>query len=337
MTDIADRVTEVGEATEPTLRRRLGSWTERYGLVLLLGALVVFFAINPTTSESFLSAPNLRALVGNQTVTAIVALAAIVPLTAGQFDVSIGATLGLSSVLIAKLVTEEGQSLWVALLIAVLVGALIGSILGVVIATLNVNSFIVSLGMATLLGGAVTWYSNSETLVGIPQSMLDFGNQNLFGIPRPVWLLAVIALGLTFAMRYTIFGRHLLWIGENRRAAELIGVNTRQRIMLAFVASGSLSAIAGAVLLARTGSASAQTGSSYTLAALAAAFLGATAITPGRFNVLGTMVGVLFVGVAVNGFTLMGAADWVEPVFNGAMVIAAVSLGAVMMRRRAKG
>src|SRR5439155_13316889 len=113
------------------------------------------------------------------------------------------------------------------------------------------------------------------------------------------------------------------------------GVNTSQRVVLAFVASGTLAALAGAVQLARTGSASAQVGSNFTLAALAAAFLGATTITPGRFNVLGTLVGVLFVGVAVDGFTLMGAADWVEPVFNGGAVVIAVSLASYLSQRRA--
>ena len=315
---------------------RFGSLAERFGLVLLLTALIIFFAVNPTTSDSFLAAANLRALAGNQTVTAILALAAIIPLAAGQFDVSIGASLGLSSVLIAKLVSENGQPIWVAVLVALALGCLIGAILGALIAGLDVNSFVITLGMATFLGGVVTWYTAGETLVGMPQTMLDFGNKDLAGVPRPVCLLVLVAVALAYIMRYTIFGRHLLWIGENRQAARLVGVNTSQRVILAFVACGGLAALAGAVQLARTGSASSQVGSNFTLAALAAAFLGATTITPGRFNVLGTLVGVLFVGVAVNGFTLMGVADWVEPVFNGVMVITAVSLGAVMTRRRAR-
>jgi len=313
-----------------------GELGERYGLVALLVAVTLVFAVSPETSANFLSASNIRTLLGNQAVTAILALAAIVPLVAGEFDVSIGATLGLSSMVAAKLMTEQGLPPVAAAAAATAVGATVGAVVGIIVGYLRVSSFVISLGMATLLGGVVTWYAKGLTVVGIPQPVLDFGNRNTLGVPRPVWLLVLTVLLLAYLLRYTIFGRTLLAIGVSRRAAELVGINSNIRIALAFLVSGTLAGAAGVVQLARTGSASAQVGPGFTLAALAAAFLGATAITPGRFNVLGTLVGVVFVGVTVNGLTLLGAADWVEPVFNGTAVIAAVSLSAIVARRKAR-
>jgi ribose transport system permease protein len=120
-------------------------------------------------------------------------------------------------------------------------------------------------------------------------------------------------------------------------AARLVGLNVDRYVWSSFVVSGGLAGVAGILLLARSGIANPQAGPGFTLAALSAAFLGATAIRPGTFNVAGTLMGVLFVAVSVNGLVLSGAADWVEPTFNGAALLGAVALSAAIARRRAGG
>jgi ribose transport system permease protein len=191
--------------------------------------------------------------------------------------------------------------------------------------------------MATLLGGLVALYTKGQVILGIPQSMVDFGTLNWLGVPRAVWLLAVVAVVVTYVLRYTVYGRHLLSIGSNPRSARLVGIRVELVILLSFVVAGALAAVAGELELARTGSGDPQIGPGFTLSALAAAFLGSTTIRPGQFNVPGTIVGVFFVAVSVNGLTLAGAADWVDPVFNGAAVIVAVAISTVLANRRAGG
>jgi hypothetical protein len=138
-----------------------------------------------------------------------------------------------------------------------------------------------------------------------------------------------------YVLRHTPYGRYLASVGASPTSARLVGLNVPRVILSSFVFSGALSGIAGLVLLARAGTANPQVGPGYTLAALSAAFLGATAIRPGTFNVVGTLLGVLFVAVSVNGLVLAGAADWVEPTFNGAALLVAVTLSTALARRRA--
>jgi ribose transport system permease protein len=321
------------------LHRRLNAGAlvvvlERYALVVLLGALIVFFAVLPSTSDSFLTVANIRNVAANEAVIAIAALAALVPLIAGQFDVSVGAVLGMVSVAVAALTVRAGLPVPVALVIGVAMGAVVGAVSGFIVAYLRASSFIITLGMATLVGGLVSLYTKDQVILGVPQSISDFGTLNWLGIPRVVWLLAVVALGVGYLLRHTVFGRQLLSIGANPRSAWLVGIPVPLVVMLSFVVAGALAGIAGTVELARTGSGNPQVGSGYTLSALAAAFLGSTTIRPGRFNVPGTIVGVFFVAISVNGLTLAGAADWVDPVFNGAAVVIAVAVSTVLAHRR---
>jgi ribose transport system permease protein len=317
------------------------SWTsaalhtaERYALVLLLLAMVIFFSVYSKTSDVFLTEANIRNVVANESVSGIAALAALVPLVALRFDVTIGAILGGVSVLVAYLCVNEGMALGPAVGLGVAAGAVVGVVNGYVIAYVGANSFIITLGMATLVTGLVSLFSQNQTIVGVPQALLDFGNGQWLGVPWPTWLLLVVAVLVAYLLRYTVTGRQLLQVGSNERSARLVGIDSKRLVFLAFVAAGTLAAVAGVLQLTRTGSGNPGSSSNLTLHALAACFLGATTIRPGQFNVPGTLVGVFFVAIAVNGLTLAGATDWVDPVFNGTAVIVAVALSTVLARRR---
>lgn len=307
---------------------------ERFALVWLLLVMIIFFALYSKTSGVFLTSANISNVVGNESVIAIAALAALIPLVALRFDISVGAILGGSSVLVASLTVNSGWDLWPALIAALLAGATVGAVSGYVVAYIGANSFIITLGMSTVVAGIVSLFSHNNTIVGVPSTLLNFGNRSWLGVPRPTWLLIVVAVLVAYLLRYTVTGRQLVQIGSNERSARLVGIPVRRLVLLAFVLAGAVAAIAGALELARTGSGNPDSGTSFTLNALAACFLGSTTIRPGQFNVPGTLVGVFFVAVGVNGLTLAGASDWVEPVFNGASIIVAVALSAVLARRR---
>lgn len=333
-------VSQVDEAVpsedvrRPAVGHAIIEMLERYALVVLLGLLVVFFALLPATSDSFLTVANIRNVAANEAVIAIAALAALIPLIGGQFDVSVGAVLGMVSVAIAALTVRAGLPVPVALALGVALGAAVGAVNGFIVAYLRASSFIITLGVATLVGGLVSLYTKDQVILGVPSSLTNFGTLNWLGIPRVVWLLAVVAVAVGYVLRHTVYGRRLLSVGANPRSARLVGIPVPLVVLLSFVLAGALAGIAGAVELARTGSGNPQVGSGYTLSALAAAFLGSTTIRPGRFNVPGTIVGVFFVAISVNGLTLAGAADWVDPVFNGAAVVIAVAVSTVLAHRR---
>lgn len=338
-------MTEVGadpEATPTTgasdsaATRRI-PWTklgERYALVLLLLLTIVLFAVLPATGSVFVSQANIRALLSNQAVIALVALATIVPLISGQIDLSVGPTAGLCGVLAAGLSAQNGYPGLVAILLGIAVGALIGLANGLLVAYLGVGAIVATLGTSTLIQAFVSFYSHNETIVnGIPALFINLGAGDIAGVPRTVCYLVVVGAALYYVLQQTPFGRHLYYIGENRSAVELLGIPVKRYICSSFIVSGTIAAAAGVLQVAIAGSASPQVGPGFTLPGLAAAFLGATAIRPGRFNVIGTLVAIFLVAVIVNGLTLLGAADWMQPAVNGASLLIAVVVGAVAGRR----
>jgi ribose transport system permease protein len=308
---------------------------ERYALIGFVLGMVIFFSVYAPTAEVFPTAANLQSVLGNQAVVATAALAAMVPLVGGQFDVSVGAVLGLSAIVSASALSD-GVPFAIAVLVALGVCAVVGLVNGVLIAYIGVNSFIVTLAAGTLIGGLVSLYTGNATIVeGIPAALTDFGSAERLGLPLVVWAVALVAVLLGVVLGRTAYGRRLTAVGVSQDAARLVGINVRAVITMSFVSSSMLAGAAGIVLLARTGTGNPQVGDGYTLAALSAAFLGATTIRPGQFNVAGTLAGVLFVAVSVNGLVLAGAKDWVDPVFNGAALMLALTFSTLLGRARA--
>lgn len=332
--------TEVPRDASPKRTARGGVnvavYAERFALPALLIVLIVSFSLAPATRLAFPSQANLQSLALTQCVVAIAAVAVTIPLVAGQFDVSVGPILGMTSILTGKIAVEWGAPVWLAILVGPAAGALVGAISGYVVAYLKTNSFIITLGMGTLIAGGVSYITDNQIITGAPESLVRVGTQSWLSVPYLGWILLVIVLAAGWVLRSTLFGRRLAQVGSNPRAAKIVGVHVDRTVMLSFVASGFLAGLAGVLLFSQTGAANPQIGSGYTLPALAAAFLGATTLRPGNFNVAGTLVGVFFVGVAVNGLTLAGAADWVQPVFNGGALVLAVALSSVLARKQAR-
>jgi len=336
--DVGDKTqTEVVTAPPPARRApTLLGFLEKYALLVLFALLCVFFSLYSSTSGTFSSGANLRNIVGNEAVIAVAALASIVPLTCGQFDLSVGSLIGLSSIVTASAAATHGLPVPLAIVLGVLSGALLGVLNGWLVAYRGVNPLIATLGSSTLVAGLVSYYTTDQVIsVGIPDGLTNLGSGEWLGVPRTVFPLVLVALAVYYVLRHTTYGRYLASVGASPTSARLVGLRVDRMILSSFVVSGALSGVAGVLLLARAGTANPQVGPGFTLAALSAAFLGATAIRPGSFNVLGTLLGVLFVAVSVNGLVLAGAADWVEPTFNGTALLVAVSLSTAIARRRA--
>lgn len=327
------------QLARPRNQRHLGRMAlhgvERGGLPLLGAALFIFFALNSKSGSVFISSANIKNILGNQAVTGLVALAMVVPLVSGYFDLSVSATTGVANVALAAAIGTHHWPIAGGIAFAVAIGALIGLINGFLVAGLRLNAFVVTLGTYTLLGGLVELYTKGQLITaGIPSSFGQWGSENWLGVPRPFVLLVVVALVVWYMLGHVPFGRYLESIGSNESAARLVGINVRKMIWISFVISGMLAAAAGALQTSRAGNGSPETGTAFLFPALAAVFLGATTIRPGRYNVWGTIVGVYFVAISVSGFTLMGAEIWVQPVFNGGALVIAVALSTLIARRR---
>ena len=308
---------------------------EQFGLPLLMVLLIITFSINEVSGPAFRSAANIRNLLGNQSVTALVALAMVVPLIAGYFDLSVSAITGLSNIAVASAMSTYHLPIWVALLAGIAVSAVVGFANGFLVAKVRLNGFVVTLGTYTVILGTITWYTDGSLITGgIPATFGQWSSELFLGFPRPFIILIIIAFIVWYILTQLPFGRRLEAIGSSESAARLVGISTTKSIWISFVISGLLAGAAGALQTSRGGAGDPIVGTAFLLPALTAVFLGATMIRPGKYNVWGTVIGVFFVATSVSGLTLLGADVWVQPVFNGASLIVAVTLSTLIARGR---
>lgn len=311
------------------------SFFEHYGLLALLVVTVVFFCVYPPTSAEFFSKANLITMLGNETVVATIALAALIPLASGYIDLSVAAIAGMSSCTFATLLTRASFPLALAILCGVIVGGLLGAVNGLLIAKYHLSSIIVTLGSQIALGGVMEWYTKNNTIgAGMSQGIISFGSANWLGIPRLTWIFVPVVLGVWFLLEQTPFGRYIQAISSNRRSAKLVGINVQQTLFMSFMVAGVIAGIAGVFLSVRQGGADSSTGPSFLFPALTGVFLSATVIHPGRPNTLGAMVGLLFLATVVSGLTFLGATNWAPNVLQGLLLVAAAVLATVLARER---
>lgn len=305
---------------------------QRYGLLVLFVLVVIGFSV--WLPDSFATVLNFRNIAGNQSVLAIVTLAAIIPLICGHFDLSVGANLGISSIATASLLSAYSAPLWVAVLVGIALGAAIGLFNGLLIAKLGVNALITTLGVATVLTGLTTLYTGGLSIItGIPELLTDLGSGAWFGLPCTLYVLAAVAVFVWYLLEHTPWGRELHAVGSNPFAARLVGIDVERVVIASFAVSGALVGLAGVLQVARQGGGNPQVGLSFMMPALSSAFLGATTIHPGRFNVPGTVLAVFFLATSVSGLALAGVENWVESLFNGGALVLAVGLSTVLGRR----
>lgn len=297
---------------------------EQSSLIVAWGIVILIFGIlRPNT---FLTAGNFSSIFGTNAVLAILSLGLIVVLRAGDYDLSVAATMTVSSVTVGTLTAQHGVPLGLAIVIALGVGVLIGIANAFMVLVVGVDSFITTLGMATLLQGVALWISNNQTITGIPQGLVNWVVvRRLFTVPLEFFYALIIMAVMGYVFRYTGAGRRLLFVGKSRDVSRLSGLRVGRIRLSAFVVAGAVSAVAGVLLAGTSGSADPTSGISYLLPAYAAAFLGATAIEVGEFNPLGTVVAVYFLVTGVSGLAIIGVQSYVQSIFYGGALIVAVA------------
>lgn len=315
-------------------KRRVLALVEAYALLIMVFVIGLVFTLLPATSEVFLTSANMRILVANQIVPAIVALAALLPLICNEFDLSVGATMGVTAIFTASLLSG-GTSIVVTLLAGLAIGAFVGLLNALLVTRAGVTGVVVTLGTSTLIAGVVAQKTGGQAVVGnIPQSVIDFGANDALGVPLVAWAFVALALVVYFVLEHTPYGRQLQALGSNATAAKLVGLRTRLLVSSTYVLAGVLAGIAGIIYVARAGGADPSVGPPFTLTGLAAAFLSAAAVRPGTFNVWGAVVAVFFLAVLNNGLSLAGAPPHVTDYVNGGALIVGVALATYLWRRR---
>ncbi len=304
-----------------------------HGLLIFAVVLVIAYAI--LLPDTFLSVQTFRAVLGASVVVAFLALAEMVVIASGNYDLSIAYGICLLHIMAMGMLVRMSVPWPAVVILTVLLGAIIGLINGWLVEYARIDSFIATLGVGTILYGLGAWYTNGAQVVGdLPSGFTAINDASLAGIPLPALFVALLVLALWVCFEFLPVGRRIYAVGGNRKAAELTGIPARRLVIGAFVLSGMIVGFASVVLAARLQVGQSAVGPEFLLPAFVGALLGSTTVRPGRVNALGTIVAVLVLAIGIAGLQQFGGGFYVEPIFQGASLILSVGFAGYAARRR---
>ncbi len=304
-----------------------------YGLVVLAVLLAILFSL--LLPDTFPTMLNLRSIVSDKAIIALLSLAAMIPMVTGKIDLTVGYGIVLWHILAISLQTMLHLPWPLAVLAVLLLGAFVGLLNGLLVEVAQIDSFIATLGTGTVLYAVAMWHSGGRQVLGMLEpGFYALSGRFVLGLPITGFYVLGLAFVLWIMLEYLPIGRYLYAIGANPRAAALNGIAVRRYTILAFIASGLLTAAAGVLLAAKLRIGQASVGLEFLLPALVGAFLGSTTIKPGRVNVWGTLVGVAILAIGIAGIQQFGGSFWVEPMFNGVTLLIAIGIAGYAQRKR---
>jgi ribose transport system permease protein len=319
---------------------RSAEWRRKFSftnlsVVYILIALVIFFGV--WKPELFLTYDTFSGMLNQYAIQALMALALIMALSCGVFDLSIGYVMSLTSMATAYLVSPQYSNLvpWIAILIALAIAIAAGLLNAIIVVVFKIDSFIGTLATGSIFFSAAVYLTDNVPLSVGTSTIRDLGKWNFAQLSAPVFVVAVVTMGLWYLMGHTPAGRAIYATGLGPEAARLAGIRTARIRFISLIVSAGLAGLSGVLATAKFSQGSAAVGSPYLIQAFAAVFLGATLFRGSLFNAPGTVIAVLMLGTITVGLALAGVVQqWVPYAFQGVILVAALALGG--LRRRVK-
>lgn len=300
--------------------KRSGIFT--YGILIFL--IVLFIGLS-FSSPYFLTVDNLTKVLRQVAVVGIVTVSMTMVILTGGIDLSVGSMLGLTSVVLAKLMVA-GVNVPLAILITLLLGSILGLFNGFLINRINISPLISTLGTMTIYSGITYIITGGKPVFGFPDSFSFIGQGYVLGIPVPIIILALVYILGFFVLNNTKFGRYLYGIGANEKASILSGVDVKKIKYSAYMISGLLSSIAAVVMLSRINSALPSTGSGLEFDVVTAVVLGGISVNGGEGKLQGVFIGLLIIAILSNGMILLGVDSYFQSVVKGLVLLIAVGI-----------
>lgn len=304
---------------------------QEYGIFLAFLLLAIVLSLS---NEYFLTAGNISNVLLQTSINGILAIGMTFVILTRGIDLSVGSVVALTGIVSASFATTSATAgivgapytPWLAYPVGILVGIACGALVGVIVSRFSVPSFVATLGMLSAARGMTLIYGGGKPVPALTPDFRWIGTGDVFGIPMPVVLFAMVFMASWWILNRTRFGRYIYAVGGNPHAANTSGINVTRLRFAVYVISGGLAGLAGIVLTARTGSALPQAGIAYELDAIAAVVIGGTSLAGGVGRITGTLIGALIIGVMNNGLDLMGIQSYYQQVLKGALIVGAVML-----------
>lgn len=296
---------------------------EQRSIIALLVLIGVVSAINP----NFFTVDNILNILRQTSVNAIIAVGMTFVILIAGIDLSVGSILALTGAFAASMVGTE-LSILLVIPAVLLIGTLLGTLSGVIVAKGKVQAFIATLVTMTLLRGVTMVYTDGRPIsTGFSDTADAFaflGTGYLFGIPVPIWLMAIVFLISWYVLKNTKMGRYIYALGGNEAATQLSGINVDKVKIFVFAVSGFLSALAGLIVTSRLSSAQPTAGVTYELDAIAAVVVGGTSLMGGKGRVMGTLIGALIIGFLNNALNLLDISSYYQMIAKALVILVAV-------------
>lgn len=295
----------------------------KYGILIAFILICIVLAI---ASPKFLTIPNIRIILTQVSINALLAFGVTFVIITGGIDLSLGSVLAVSGVIAAMFAHPDTYPVIVPILLGLLTGAAFGLFNGAIITKSKVPPFIVTLGTMTIARGAALILSNGRPVSNLSDSFNFIGGGQIAGIPFPIIILIVAFIICSLILNKTIWGRYMYAVGGNETAAKASGINVKKVKMMVYVLCGILTAIGGILLTSRITTGQPNSGLGFELDAIAAAIIGGTSTAGGKGTIAGTLLGALIIGVISNGLDLLNVSSYYQQLAMGIIIIAAVIL-----------
>jgi ribose transport system permease protein len=310
------------------LKRFILVFLSSYGTILVLIALCLLFAVSK--GSLFFGFANVINILQGIAIGGVISIGLTLPLSAGDFDLSIGYVASFSGVLATGLMAEYGFPVWAAVVCTIVACAIFGAVNGLLVAKANIHSLIATLGTGTILGGLTYLFSSGAPVVsGIPTVFIEISRVTVANVPVIVLVFLGVALSGWLFLNKFVLGHNVRAVGGNAEAARYAGIRVARARITALSVCAACAGAGGVILASKLGSAQLAAGNGYLLDSFAAVFLGSVALRHGEFHIVGTVIGVVTIGVGENGLALLGIASFWGQVFSGGLLIAAVGVASV--------
>jgi ribose transport system permease protein len=303
---------------------RIWAIVGRQTALLIAVAILVVFSLS--VGDVFLSQGNIENVARQISLDAPIVFGETIVLIAGGIDISVGSTMAMASALAIGL---QPHGVLPATTVALIFGAAVGTVNGLLVTKGKIVPFVATLGTMSLVRGILLTYTRQQPLSGENEAFTWWGGGNIGFVPVPIIITLILALILTTFLKRTRAGRNLYAIGGNKEAAYLVGIAVGRYQFLAFLISGTLTALAGVLLASRLNSATVQVGNDTPLLAISAALIGSASLLGGRGTVVGALLGVLALGMLTNGMDLLGVHTYFQIAVRAAILIAVVAVDAL--------
>lgn len=311
---------------------RARRFSARYAVIgVWIAMIAVYAAAEPGL---FFRVPTFQTIFSSQQPLVFMTMALLCTVCVGEFvDLSVPAVFGFAATILPVLVVNHHWGVLPASIVAVLGALAIGAVNGLLVVVAGVNTIVVTLGMSTFLEGISLWMSNLNTISGLPAGFSKIALYDLGGLPISFYYGVVLVAAFAYLLAFTPLGRHIRFVGASREVSRLSGVRVNRIRFGSFVAASALSGVGAVIAVAALGGYNPTTSDSYLLPTFAAVFLGTAIIEPGRFNPIGTFIGIYFLETGILGLQLLGLQAWVSPVFYGGVLVVAVTISTLLHRR----